>query len=74
MLCKWYNFSILPKGMQGKNPKKFKWPKVKRGENYKWEVDSDDESDDDSDSSDSDTDSASESVSSDDESSDDEWY
>ena len=40
-ICKSYNFSIFPKGLQGKKPSKFKFPTLKRkiGKNcYKWEA------------------------------------
>lgn len=47
LVCKWGNFSIIPKGLRLKPPPKYKFPKVSRGEDYKWEAHySSDESDD----------------------------
>lgn len=40
MLCKWYKFTIIPKGMRLPAPKKFVMPKLKRNSNSKWEVES----------------------------------
>lgn len=34
-LCKWSNFSILPRNLKGNNPSKFTFPEVKR-DMYKW--------------------------------------
>lgn len=66
-ICKWYKFSIIPRGMQLKAPSKYRWPKVTRGK-YGWEEDkseylsfSDSDSDDYTSSDESET-------------SDDEWY
>ena len=51
LACKWGNFSIIPKDLSLKSPKKFKFPKIKRGEDYKWTAryssDEESESDDD---------------------------
>ena len=76
LVCKWSNFSIIPKGMRIKPPSKYKFPKVSRSEDYKWEAHySSDESDNEDilfgNSDDSDNES-SDDESSDDESSDDE--
>lgn len=38
MLCKWYKFTIIPKGLRLPAPKKFVMPKLKRNSNSKWEV------------------------------------
>ena len=38
LVCKWGNFSIIPKGLRLKPPTKYKFPKVSRGEDYKWEA------------------------------------
>ncbi len=76
LVCKWSNFSIIPKDLRLKSPKKYKFPKISRGEDYKWEVldpSSDEESSDEEDdilfdyseSTDSDSDNSSESSDSD---------
>lgn len=50
LVCKYYNFSVIPKGLKIPTPKKFRFPKIKRNE-YTWEVESsDDETSDESDS------------------------
>ena len=38
LVCKWGNFSIIPKDLKMKSPKKYKFPKITRGEDYKWEA------------------------------------
>ena len=55
LVCKWGNFSIIPKDLKMKPPKKYKFPKISRGEDYKWEAryssDDDSSSDEDEDTS-----------------------
>ena len=46
--CKWGNFSIIPEQLKIKPPKKYKFPTITRGEDYKWDaryLSSDEESD-----------------------------
>nr|QBK86349.1 MAG: hypothetical protein LCMAC102_01440 [Marseillevirus LCMAC102] len=50
-VCKWLNFSIIPKGLKLSKPKKFKFPQMRRN-GYNWEVYEDSDSDDDEDSND----------------------
>jgi hypothetical protein len=38
LVCKWSNFSIIPEDLKLKTPKKYKFPKISRGEDYKWEA------------------------------------
>ncbi len=38
LVCKWGNFSIIPEDLKMKTPKKYKFPKITRGEDYKWEA------------------------------------
>lgn len=41
MLCKMFNFTMMPEDFQGKTPKKFKLPKLsreKQGRMYKWSI------------------------------------
>lgn len=53
MICKYKNFSILPKDMQVlSKPKKFKMPKIRRDEQYKWHVEDSESSSDDDDTED----------------------
>lgn len=40
MLCKWYKFTIIPKGLRLPAPKKFVMPKLKRTSSSKWVVES----------------------------------
>lgn len=40
-ICKWFNFSIIPREMQLPPPKKFNWPRIKRN-GYNWTEDIDD--------------------------------
>ena len=50
-LCKTYNFSMMPDGLQGAKPHTFKFPKLSRSKTermYKWNVEDEDESDDES--------------------------
>nr|QBK85895.1 MAG: hypothetical protein LCMAC101_04900 [Marseillevirus LCMAC101] len=56
LVCKWGNFSIIPEELKMKRPRKYKFPKITRGDDYKWEAhyssssddsSSDEESDDD---------------------------
>lgn len=52
LVCKWSNFSIIPEDLKLKTPKKYKFPKISRGEDYKWEAhysSSEESSDDDDD-------------------------
>ena len=40
-VCKKFNFSLMPDGLQGDQPLKFKFPKIsreKQGRMYKWDV------------------------------------
>ena len=36
LICKWSNFSMIPKDMKMKTPESFKMPKIRRGINYTW--------------------------------------
>ena len=36
--CKWSNFSIIPEQLKVKPPKKYKFPTITRGEDYKWDA------------------------------------
>lgn len=60
--CKHYNFSLFPRGMKGRKPKPWKFPKVKR-DSYRWDSYS---SSSDDETSDGETSSGEESSSSDD--------
>jgi len=68
LVCKWGNFSIIPEGLKIKPPKKYRFPKISRGEDYKWEAHYSSEEDDilfgDSDGSDPETSDSSEESSS----------
>ena len=41
-VCRTYNFSLFPRGMKGRRPKPWKFPKVNK-DVYKWEYSSDDD-------------------------------
>lgn len=44
-MCKQFDFSLIPEGMRGRKPSKFKFPKITRKQKnrmYKWDIEEDD--------------------------------